>query len=68
MEQRIKLNEYAQRFGQTKAAQDLGVYQSAIFKALTAKRDITVIVHADGCVSAEELKPFPSIRRDNNAA
>ena len=52
MDQRIKLNEYAQRFGQTKAAQDLGVYQSAIFKALTA----------------EELKPFPSIRRDNNAA
>ncbi|HCM6144865.1 Cro/CI family transcriptional regulator [Klebsiella aerogenes] len=68
MEQRIKLKDYAQRFGQTKAAQDLGVYQSAIFKAITSKRDITVIVHADGSVSAEELKSFPSNRREPNAA
>ncbi|MBW9400306.1 hypothetical protein FHC51_10840 [Leclercia sp. EC_58] len=68
MDQRIKLTEYAERFGQTKAAQDLGVYQSAINKALASKRDITVIVHPDGTVSAEELKPFPSYRRENNAA
>lgn len=68
MEQRIKLKDYARRFGQTKAAQDLGVYQSAIFKALTAKRNITVIVHADGSISAEELKPFPSTRREISAA
>lgn len=68
MDQRIKLKDYALRFGQTKTAQDLGVYQSAIFKAITSQRDITVIVHADGSVSAEELKPFPSIRRDSQAA
>ncbi|EER0983522.1 hypothetical protein AB1O35_005469, partial [Escherichia coli] len=29
MEQRITLKDYAIRFGQTKAAKDLGVYQSA---------------------------------------
>ncbi|UYP74539.1 Cro/CI family transcriptional regulator [Pantoea dispersa] len=61
---RIKLKEYAKQFGQTKTAQDLGVYQSAIFKALASERDITVIVHEDGTVSAEELKSFPSSRRD----
>jgi len=68
MMQRIKLKDYAKQFGQTKTAQDLGVYQSAIFKALAAERDITVIVHEDGSVSAEELKSFPSIRRDAQAA
>lgn len=68
MKQRIKLKEYAMRFGQTKTAQDLGVYQSAIFKAISSRRDITVIVHEDGSVSAEELKPFPSNRRDFQAA
>ncbi len=68
MMQRIKLKDYASRFGQTKAAKDLGVYQSAIFKAISSKRDITVIVHDDGTVSAEELKPFPSIKRDMQAA
>ncbi|STQ36414.1 Regulatory protein cro [Escherichia coli] len=30
MEQRITLKDYAIRFGQTKTAKDLGVYQSAI--------------------------------------
>ncbi len=29
MEQRITLKDYAMRFGQTKTAKDLGVYQSA---------------------------------------
>ncbi|WP_024530244.1 Cro/CI family transcriptional regulator [Serratia fonticola] len=68
MMQRMKLKDYANRFGQTKAAKDLGVYQSAIFKAISSERDITVTVHEDGTVSAEELKPFPSIRRDIQAA
>ncbi|QCT21796.1 hypothetical protein FEM41_20125 [Jejubacter calystegiae] len=67
MVQRIKLEDYAKRFGQTKTAKALGVYQSAINKALFSKRNITVIVHADGSVSAEEIKPFPSVRRDSAA-
>ncbi|WP_446027843.1 Cro/CI family transcriptional regulator [Lelliottia amnigena] len=68
MTQRLKLKDYADRFGQTKAASDLGVYQSAIFKAINSKRNITVTMHEDGSVSAEELKPFPSTRRDIQAA
>ena len=68
MKQRINLKDYAKQFGQTKTAQDLGVYQSAIFKAISSNRNITVIVHEDGSVSAEELKNFPSIRRDIQAA
>lgn len=68
MTQRLKLKDYADRFGQTKAASDLGVYQSAIFKAINSNRNITVTVHEDGSVSAEELKPFPSNRRDSQAA
>lgn len=68
MKQRIKLKDYVKQFGQTKTAQDLGVYQSAIFKALASERDITVIVHEDGVISAEELKIFPSARRDVHAA
>ncbi|YCH28989.1 Cro/CI family transcriptional regulator [Erwinia sp. D4-22] len=60
MKQRVKLKDYANRFGQTKTASDLGVYQSAIFKAISSARDITVIIHEDGTISAEELKSFPS--------
>lgn len=67
MKQRIKLKDYAKQFGQTKAAKDLGVYQSAIYKALASERDITVIIHEDGTISAEELKSFPGIRREDKA-
>ncbi|MDU4126514.1 MULTISPECIES: Cro/CI family transcriptional regulator [Pantoea] len=63
MSQRIKLKDYVDQFGQTKAATDLGVYQSAIFKAISLKRDITVILHEDGTISAEEVKPFPANRK-----
>lgn len=67
MEQRIKLKDYAGQHGQTKTAQDLGCYQSAINKALAYKRDITVIVKSDGSVMAEETRPFPSQRRIETA-
>lgn len=67
MEQRVKLIDYVKRIGQTKAAKDLGVYQSAIFKAISAGRDITVIINSDGSVRAEELKPFPSQKRNHNS-
>ncbi|ENC8118808.1 hypothetical protein ABK419_005162, partial [Escherichia coli] len=52
MEQRITLKDYAIRFGQTKAAKDLGVYQSAINKAIHAGRKIFLTINADGSVYA----------------
>ena len=57
MEQRITLKDYAIRFGQTKTAKDLGVYQSAINKAIHAGRKIFLTINADGSVYAEEIKP-----------
>lgn len=46
MEQRITLKDYAMRFGQTKTAKDLGVYQSAINKAIHAGRRCHALVHS----------------------
>ncbi|HID4130798.1 TPA: Cro/CI family transcriptional regulator [Pluralibacter gergoviae] len=63
MEQRITLKDYALRFGQTKTAQDLGVYQSAVSKALQTGRNIFLTVKPDGSVNAEEIKPFPSNKK-----
>lgn len=65
MEQRITLKDYAMRFGQTKTAKDLGVYQSAINKAIHAGRNIFLTINADGSVYAEEVKPFPSNKKNN---
>ena len=65
MEQRITLKDYAIRFGQTKTAKDLGVYQSAINKAIHAGRKIFLTINADGSVYAEEIKPLPMIDRGN---
>ncbi|ELM3660024.1 hypothetical protein RYR38_003494 [Edwardsiella piscicida] len=67
MEQRVKLTDYVKRLGQTRAAKDLGVYQSAIFKAISSGRDITVIINHDGSIRAEERKPFPCQKRESNA-
>lgn len=65
MEQRITLKDYALRFGQTKTAQDLGVYQSAVSKALQTGRNIFLTVKPDGSVNAEEIKPFPSNKKSD---
>ncbi|ANJ92455.1 Cro/CI family transcriptional regulator [Serratia plymuthica] len=59
--ERLPLPDYVSKHGQGKAAEELGVYQSAISKALKNKRNITVLVHASGKVEAEELRPFPSL-------
>ncbi|HBN7181432.1 TPA: Cro/Cl family transcriptional regulator [Escherichia coli] len=64
MEQRITLKDYAMRFGQTKTAKDLGVYQSAINKAIHAGRNIMVTVKPDGSVIGEEVRPFPSNKKN----
>ncbi|WP_250147078.1 Cro/CI family transcriptional regulator [Escherichia coli] len=42
---------------------DLGVYQSAINKAIHAGRKIFLTINADGSVYAEEVKPFPSNKK-----
>lgn len=57
---RIPLSEYVSEHGQTKTATDLGMYQSAISKALKQKRNVTILVYEDGRVKAEEHRPFPS--------
>lgn len=57
---RLSLLEYVKLHGQGKTAKALGLYQSGISKALRMRRRITVLIHDDGKVEAEEVKPFPS--------
>ncbi|WP_426576307.1 Cro/CI family transcriptional regulator [Xenorhabdus stockiae] len=61
--ERIPLSDFVSQKGQEEAASLFGVNQSAISKALAIGRKITVIVHRDGRIEAEELRPFPSHRR-----
>jgi predicted DNA-binding protein (UPF0251 family) len=61
--ERITLSDFVSQKRQEETASLFGVNQSAIIKALAIGRKITVIVHSDGKVEAEELKPFPSHRR-----
>ncbi len=58
--ERIPLTAFATELGQNKAAELLGVRQSAISKAILKKRNIFVIKKQDGTVQAEEVKAFPS--------
>ncbi len=57
---KISLKDYANIEGQAKAAASLGVRQSAISKAIRAERNVTVTIHEDGRVEAEEIKAFPT--------
>lgn len=57
---RISLADFVSQNGQERSAAVFGVRQSAVSKALACKRDITVIIHADGQIFAEEIRPFPS--------
>lgn len=61
---RKPLKEFAASHGQTKAAELLGMAQGSLNKALRVGRNIYVIENADGTFSAEEIRPFPSQRRD----
>ncbi|MBG6243353.1 MAG: hypothetical protein EKE20_16825 [Candidatus Symbiopectobacterium sp. Dall1.0] len=65
---RLTLHQYVALHGQEKTAKALGVYQSAICKALKTARQITVTVYPDGEVKAEEIKPFPNQRHQANFA
>lgn len=58
--ERIPLEEFVSSKGQEKTAEIFGIRQSAISKALAFGRNITVIIHDDGRVEAEEVKPFPN--------
>ena len=55
------LLEYVSENGQVKAAELLGVTQSAICKAMKYRREI-YIEEKDGKVTSYEVKKFPSDR------
>lgn len=57
---RIPLFQFASEKGQTKAAELLGMSQGALNKALHVGREIFVLEHEDGSITAEETRPFPS--------
>ncbi|MBS3894877.1 MULTISPECIES: Cro/CI family transcriptional regulator [Serratia] len=59
---KVPLTVFVSQYGQGKAAKLFGVRQSAISKAIALKRNITVIVHEDGRIEAEEIKAFPGHR------
>ncbi|MGH4642178.1 Cro/CI family transcriptional regulator [Klebsiella pneumoniae] len=59
----IPLKDYVLANGQAKTAEALGVYQSAISKAIKQKRRVNVLILEDGKIEAEEVRPFPSKSR-----
>ena len=63
---RIPLKEFA-KGRQHIAAQELGVQQAAISKAIRVGREIFVTRHEDGSVSATEVRPFPSVTVEEGA-
>ncbi|MEP8906346.1 Cro/CI family transcriptional regulator [Enterobacter roggenkampii] len=56
----IPLSEYVLENGQAKTAEALGIYQSAISKALKRNRRVNILVKDDGKIEAEEVRPFPN--------
>lgn len=56
----VPLSEYVLENGQAKTAEALGVYQSAISKALKRNRRVNILVKEDGKIEAEEVRPFPN--------
>ena len=63
---RIPLAEFA-KGRQHIAARELGVQQAAISKALRVGREIFVTRHADGTVTATEVRPFPCLTVEGGA-
>lgn len=56
----IPLSDYVLANGQAKTAEALGIYQSAISKALKHKRRVNILVSDNGKIEAEEIRSFPS--------
>lgn len=62
----ISLKEYVLANGQAKTAEALGVYQSAISKAIKQKRRVNVLILDNGKIEAVEVRPFPSKSRQED--
>ncbi|MCX9065098.1 Cro/CI family transcriptional regulator [Citrobacter portucalensis] len=56
---KISLAEYVNEVGQVKAADAIGVHQTAISKAIRVGRQIFINRLPDGKVKAEEIRSFP---------
>ena len=57
----VNLNEYLDSIGtQQELATALGVRQSAISHMVKARRNIQVILHTDGRIEAQEVRPVPA--------
>ena len=56
---KISLAEFVGEVGQAKAADAIGVHQTAISKAIRVGRQIFINLLPDGKIKAEEIKPFP---------
>ncbi|OYI61487.1 hypothetical protein CI692_21160 [Escherichia coli] len=59
---KISLAEYVDEVGQARAADAIGVHQTAISKAIRVGRKIFVNTLPDGKIKAEEIKSFPHNR------
>lgn len=59
----ILLIDFVRTIGQEETAKLIGVSQGNISLALTNGRDIRIIEHEDGTVSAYELKPYPNFKK-----
>lgn len=58
--EKITLADYVEENGQAKAADMIGVHQTAISKAVRVGRQIFIKKLPDGTIEAEEIRPFPS--------
>ncbi|WP_253378560.1 Cro/CI family transcriptional regulator [unidentified bacterial endosymbiont] len=56
---KISLAEFVGEVGQAKAADAIGVHQTAISKAIRVGRQIFIKKLPGGKIKAEEIKPFP---------
>lgn len=66
--QKIPLNEYLVKHGtQATLAAALGVGQSAISQMARSGRVIEVVVHEDGRIEANEIRPIPARPRRSAA-
>ncbi|WP_052285666.1 Cro/CI family transcriptional regulator [Kluyvera genomosp. 1] len=63
--EKVTLAEFVKVNGQAKAANVIGVHQTAISKALRVSRNIYVITSPTGKVEAEEVRPFPSGKHES---
>jgi len=57
----VPLSEYLAEIGtQQVLANALGVQQSAVSQMVRSGRNIEVIIHEDGRIEAQELRPIPA--------